>query len=241
MSIRKKKAEAIIGALMTDLAASGSFDTLAIIKQAATQTTSEDNIWSELDSQLSIVKDTVPFWSGAVERNAIRYLDYAIRERTSTIPALLEELSKAIDSNKDNYDNLQKAQDAVDKMKLAAKRIGGPEIPQPADAARAAEEAYQKYIVKGAQELEAFFEKYQIEDNPKDDYWSEPHFNIAKKLILDDAKVQRLVSHYNKNGEAKSKLLARSDFLQGAFELYQHVSGQVKKASSELDKLPTRI
>lgn len=34
MSIRKKKAEAIIGGLMVDLAASGAFDALAIVKQA---------------------------------------------------------------------------------------------------------------------------------------------------------------------------------------------------------------
>ena len=37
MSIRKKKAEAIIGGLMVDLAASGAFDALAIVRRACTQ------------------------------------------------------------------------------------------------------------------------------------------------------------------------------------------------------------
>lgn len=250
MSIRKKKAEAIIGGLMVDLAASGAFDALAIVRQANERSAPgsasapgapEDPAWAELSRELTIIKITVPTWSGAAERNAIRHLEYAIKSRTTAVPVLIERLDRAIDENAANYDDIQVAKDAIAKMKSAAKRIGGPAMSQEGGGAGAAEKAFDEYIARGAKELEAFFAKYQIEDDPKGEYWSEPHFNVAKRLLLDDLKVQRLVSHYNKKDEAKAKLIARPDFPQGAFELYKHVSAQIKKASSELDKLPSRI
>ena len=250
MSIRKKKAEAIIGGLMVDLAASGAFDALAIVRHASKRTGTgstafvvapDDPAWAELARELTIVKETVPFFSGDVERNAIRYLEYAIKSRTAAVPALIEGLDRAIDKNAANYDDIRVAKDAIAKMKSAAKRIGGPAMSQDGGGGGAAERAFDEYIARGAKELEAFFAKHQIEDDPKGEYWSEPHFNVAKRLLLDDLKVQRLVSHYNKKDEAKAKLIARPNFPQGAFELYKHVSAQIKKASSELDKLPSHI
>jgi len=249
MSIRKKKAEAIIGGLMVDLAASGAFDALGIVRTGAESAdsvaTPDDPAWAELARELIIVKETVPFWSGAAERAEIRNLDFAIKNRTSAVFALVERLDGAIDSNKANYDNtdIQVAKNAIAKMKIAAKRIGGPELSRSDGYAGATVDAFDAFIVKGAKELEEFFKKYDIEDDPKGEYWSEKHFNIAKSHLLDDKKVQRLMTHYNKKGDAaaKARLIARPDFQQGAFELYNHVSAQIKKASSELDALPPRI
>lgn len=250
MSIRKKKAEAIIGGLMIDLAASGAFDALAIVRHASMRTGSaasvvapDDPAWAELARELIIVKETVPFFSGDVERLHIRSLESAIKGRTAAVPALVEKLDGAIDSNKSNYDNtdIQVAKDAITKMKIAAKRIGSPAVLQESGDAGTTEKAFDEYITKGAKELEAFFDKYKIEDDPKGEYWSEPHFNIAKNHLLDDKNVQKLMSHYNKKGDAKARLMARPGFPQGAFELYKHVSAQIKKASAELDKLGSHI
>jgi hypothetical protein len=201
----------------------------------------EDPAWAEISRELIIIKDTVPFWSGSLERNAIRNLNSAIKYRTNAVSVLVEKLEKAIEANKDNYDQIQVARDALAKMKIAANRIGGPALTGPDGYAVAPGSAFDDYIVKGAKELQDFFNKYNIEDDPKGEYWSEPHFNIAKSHLLDDKKVQRLMSHYNKKGDAKGMLITHPDFQKGAFDLYKHVSDQIRKASVELSKLHSRI
>jgi len=90
MSIRKKKAEAIIGGLMVDLAASGAFDALAIVRRACTQPNirlaqSEtqvniDNLAAQIKKDISSINSmiTTAAATGAPEsnvHNARRHID----------------------------------------------------------------------------------------------------------------------------------------------------------------------
>lgn len=130
MSIRKRQAEAIIGALMADLAAAGEFDVLAIVKQAAPPADAPaqggpaasgltPEQLAKLKNSLAIIKDVIPFWSGAAERSAARFLEAAINANTPAIGRLVSALDEAIGKNEGNYSSvdLQRAKDAIADMR----------------------------------------------------------------------------------------------------------------------------
>lgn len=117
MSIRKKKAEAIIGGLMVDLAASGAFDALAIVKQAKPRELTDDN-WTSLATELAKIKDAVPssLFSSSPEEPYIKAMELAIKtRRLDTLSRSVKKLKSVIDENAGNYNvqNLQTAQTAL--------------------------------------------------------------------------------------------------------------------------------
>jgi len=113
MSIRKKKAEAIIGGLMVDLAASGAFDALAIVKQANPRELTDEN-WASLATELAKIKDAVPssLFSSSQEEPYIRAMELAIKtRRPNAFSRSVEQLKTVINGNAGSY-NVQKLQTA---------------------------------------------------------------------------------------------------------------------------------
>jgi hypothetical protein len=113
MSIRKKKAEAIIGGLMIDLAASGAFDALAIVKQANPRELTDEN-WASLATELAKIKDAVPssLFSSSQEEPYIKAMELAIKtRRPNAFSRSVEQLKTVINGNAGSY-NVQKLQTA---------------------------------------------------------------------------------------------------------------------------------
>lgn len=167
----------------------------------------------------------------AASKNKIIFSTFLDSPVADSVRLMIENLSDATDE-------IENALDALDEP-LEGPSASRPDA-APASAATGASpsRAYDEYILGGKRALEEFFEKYPVEQDPRErGSFNKEAYDIVKKNIIDNREVQALMRHTDISSDAKDRLIRTLRFSDAAKSAYEAVIAQIEKASAELDQL----
>jgi hypothetical protein len=152
---------------------------------------------------------------------------------------LLDPITRALSDAVDEIENAQSALgDSADAASVPAAQPDAAVAPSPDGAAAGdeASQAYDTYILGGKKALDEFFDKYNVEQDPKDPNFIKEYFDIVKKHIIDSKQVQTLMLNADKQGEAREKLIRMPRFIEAAQKAHNAVVDQIQIASNQIDQ-----